>query len=176
MLWGASMAFNGIMQTAEIIYHENRIRSPFVTRLISLIVTLGFIVVFILLIGVSFFTNDFLNETLVDVPLALVIYNYIKFLGFPAIVFILLIFVLTFIVPFRVKFKTQFYGAMFITVGWYVFSALFLIYISDLANYQSRFGPFSSVIALFIWIFVLSYILHLGIIINAITYRKKIQD
>ncbi|XMB66851.1 YihY/virulence factor BrkB family protein [Mycoplasmatota bacterium zrk1] len=175
MLWGASMAFNSIMQTAEIIYHEKKKRNPFITRLISLIITLGFIIVFIILIGLSFVTNDYLRNLLSDLPSILVVYNYIKFLGFPLVILILLIFILTFIVPYRTRFRNQFYGAIFITLGWYIFSTLFLIYVRDIADYQSKFGPFSSVIALFIWVFVLSYILHLGIIINASINRKKIQ-
>ncbi|XMB85700.1 YihY/virulence factor BrkB family protein [Mycoplasmatota bacterium WC44] len=176
MLWGASKAFNGIMQSAELIYHEKKVRAAFLTRALSLVITLGFVVLFILLIGLTFLTEDLLDQAIAYYPSLKKVFDITRFLAFPIAVFGLLILVLAFIIPRRSSFKEQVPGAIFITVAWYGFSYLFLIYVRDLADYQSRFGPFSSVIALFLWVFVLSYILLLGILLNSLLNRKKLTD
>ncbi len=63
-------------------------------------------------------------------------------------------------------------GAFVTTVGWILFTALFGYYISFFGRYDIIYGGLSSIIILLIWVYALSYILILGIVINTMKYNK----
>ncbi len=64
-------------------------------------------------------------------------------------------------------------GALFTTAGWIVATAIFSYYVSHFANYDIFYGSLSSIVIFMIWIYVISYILVLGIAINVKEYRDK---
>lgn len=64
-------------------------------------------------------------------------------------------------------------GAFFTTVGWTIATAIFSYYVSHFANYDLIYGGLSNIIILMIWVYVLSYILVLGIAINVKEYKDK---
>lgn len=64
-------------------------------------------------------------------------------------------------------------GSLFTTIGWTVATALFSYYVSHFANYDIFYGSLSNIIILMIWVYVLSYILVLGIAINVKEYNDK---
>ena len=76
-------------------------------------------------------------------------------------------------------------GALFTTFGWIVTTALYSIYISNFANYRMFYGGISTIIVMMIWIYMLAYIIVMGIAINVADYeddqkinkiRKKVKD
>lgn len=64
-------------------------------------------------------------------------------------------------------------GALFTTVGWIIATAIFSYYVSHFSNYDIFYGSLSSIVTLMIWVYVISYILVLGIAINVKEYRDK---
>ena len=62
-------------------------------------------------------------------------------------------------------------GALFTTFGWTISTAIFSYYISHFANYDIFYGSLSNIIIMMIWVYVLSYILVVGIAINVKHYR-----
>lgn len=62
-------------------------------------------------------------------------------------------------------------GALFTTVGWSIVTFIYSYYISHFANYGLFYGGLSSLVILMIWIYILSYILVLGIGVNASSYN-----
>lgn len=64
-------------------------------------------------------------------------------------------------------------GSLFTTFGWIVATIIFSYYISHFANYDIFYGSLSSIVILMLWIYVISYILVLGIAINVKEYRDK---
>ncbi len=69
-------------------------------------------------------------------------------------------------------------GALFTTVCWIVGTAIYSLYISNFHNYTMFYGGISTIIAMMIWIYFLSYILVMGIAINSTDYnmtQKKIH-
>lgn len=72
----------------------------------------------------------------------------------------------------KIKSEETTIGAFITTVGWALFTAIFGYYINFFGKYDIIYGGLSSIIILLIWIYVLSYILILGIVINTIKYNK----
>lgn len=64
-------------------------------------------------------------------------------------------------------------GALFTTLGWAIATAIFSYYVSHFANYDIFYGSLSNIVILMIWVYVLSYILVIGIAINVKEYRDK---
>ena len=63
-------------------------------------------------------------------------------------------------------------GALFTTFGWIVTTALYSIYISNFANYRMFYGGISTIIVMMIWIYMLAYIIVMGIAINVADYEE----
>ena len=63
-------------------------------------------------------------------------------------------------------------GALIATLGFILITAIYSYYVSNFANYDLFYGSLSNVIILMLWVYILSYILTLGIAINATIYNK----
>lgn len=69
--------------------------------------------------------------------------------------------------------KNTTYGALLTTILWIVSSIIFGYYIDYFANYDILYGNLSSIIILMIWLYVLSFVFVLGMIINTIHYKEE---
>ena len=65
-------------------------------------------------------------------------------------------------------------GALFTTVGWVITTALYSLYISNFANYKMFYGGISTIIVMMIWIYLLAYIIVMGIAINVAEYEEDV--
>ena len=64
-------------------------------------------------------------------------------------------------------------GALFTTIGWTISTMVFSYYVTHFANYDIFYGSLSNIVVLMIWVYVLSYVLVLGIAINVKKYRDE---
>ncbi len=62
-------------------------------------------------------------------------------------------------------------GALFTTIGWAIVTYIYSYYISNIANYGLFYGGLSNLVILMVWVYILSYILVLGIAVNASGYK-----
>lgn len=59
------------------------------------------------------------------------------------------------------------FGAAFTTIGWIISTEIFSFYVSYFAKYNLLYGSVASLLVLFFWIYLLSYIFVLGMALNA---------
>lgn len=64
-------------------------------------------------------------------------------------------------------------GAIFTTAGWILASEIYSFYIEKFSNYDLFYGSISNVIILLLWVYILSYIFVLGMILNAGNYKES---
>ena len=64
-------------------------------------------------------------------------------------------------------------GASITTILWTIFTAVFSYYLTYFSKYDIVYGSLSGLLVLLIWIYALSYILILGIVINSKKYNKN---
>ena len=62
-------------------------------------------------------------------------------------------------------------GAMFTTLAWSLVTAFYSYYVSHFTNYDIFYGSLSGIGVLMMWIYILSYILVVGIAINTEVYK-----
>lgn len=73
----------------------------------------------------------------------------------------------------RIKSEDTTLGAFVTTVGWLCFTAIFGYYIKYFARYDLLYGSLAGITILLIWIYILSFILILGIVINSKKYNRN---
>ena len=67
--------------------------------------------------------------------------------------------------------KTTTNGAIFTTISWTIATVIFTYYVQHFSNYGLFYGSLSNIIVLILWIYILSYILVIGIAINVQKYN-----
>lgn len=66
-------------------------------------------------------------------------------------------------------------GAMFTTIGWVLATEIFAFYIERFARYDLFYGSISNILILLLWVYLLSYIFVLGMVINAGVYKGELS-
>lgn len=67
-------------------------------------------------------------------------------------------------------------GAAFTTLGWSFVTFIFSYYATNIANYNRFYGNLSSIIILLMWVYIIAYILVIGIAINLETYHQHMEE
>ena len=145
-------------------------------RLKALLMTFLMVVLFLFIVIVLAFGNHILKAIMSFGILrdAKWLYNLFILLKWP-LSYILILFsikVLFTLAPDKhVPSKYVNKGVQFTTIGWILVTAIYSFYIDNFANYDIFYGGLSNIIILMMWIFILAYILVIGIAINANSYH-----
>lgn len=103
-------------------------------------------------------------------------YSALLFFRWPiaaTVIFILIKTIYTIAPDSNIPSKDMTRGALFTTIGWLFVTAIYSIYVTNFANYDMFYGSLSNIIALMTWVYILSYILVIGIAINSESYNRK---
>lgn len=63
-------------------------------------------------------------------------------------------------------------GSIFTTISWIIASEVYSFYLDTFTKYDLFYGSVSNILILLLWVYVLSYIFVLGLIINAGSYKN----
>lgn len=148
-------------------------------RIKALILIIILVMLFVFVILVLAYGN-ILAKTIIDIlglsGIASTIYTLFIIIKWP-IAMILMYFTIKLVYviapDWHILSKNTTKGALFTTIGWTVATAFFSYYVSHFANYDIFYGSLSNIVILMIWVYVLSYILVLGIAINVKEYNDK---
>lgn len=66
-------------------------------------------------------------------------------------------------------------GAIFTTIGWVVATGIYSYYINNVANYSLIYGNLANIVILLLWLYLLSYIFLIGIILNKNTVEAGVE-
>ena len=150
-------------------YIKGRIKALFLTILLMfLFVFILFVLAFGNMIVKFILSFQIFNNT------PNLIYNLFVYLKWP-IAFIIIYIILKFIYVVapdkKIKSKSVTKGAIFTTICWIIVTALYSYYANNIANYDRFYGNLSNIIVLMMWIYIISYILVIGIAINVNNYN-----
>ena len=67
-------------------------------------------------------------------------------------------------------------GAFITTILWIISSIIFGYYLEYFANYDILYGNLSSIIILMIWLYVISFVFVLGMVINTYYYKENLKE
>lgn len=104
------------------------------------------------------------------------LYNIITLLKWPLSYFLILFslkILFTFAPDSQVPSKYVNKGVQFTTIGWIGVTAIYSYYVKHFSHYDIFYGGLSNIIILMMWIYILAYILVIGIAINANKYDME---
>lgn len=107
------------------------------------------------------------------------IFNIFRFLKWPLAFFtIFFVIRLLYTISTDKRLPSKYFtkGALFTTFGFTFATAIYSFYTSNLAHYDVFYGGLSNIIILMIWVYALSYILVIGMVINVNEYEKNITE
>ena len=148
-------------------------------RMKSVLILLIIIMLLIFLVLFSMLGNQILNilaenkifKNIIDD--LVIIYNAIKWPVTFLIIFLNIKIIYRIAPSKKIKSEETTIGAFITTVGWILSTAIFGYYINYFGRYDLVYGGLSNIIILLIWVYLQSFILILGIVINTMKYNKS---
>lgn len=115
--------------------------------------------------------NNIFNWLLQFVPGMAVFDTLFKYGKYPCMLVFLILFFLLVYMNFpnrKSKLRYEFWGAMFSTIAWLVYSWAFSFYISNFANYSITYGSLATVVIFILWLYGTMNIVFVGAEINVV--------
>lgn len=148
----------------------------------AIVMTFILVGLFLFLFIVPVFGNTIFNiakEATGNGVVMNIIQEMLVILKYPLIVLILFVNIkLTYVIApdKQIPEHTTNKGAIFTTIGWILSTEIFAFYIERFATYDLFYGSISNILVLLLWIYLLSYIYVLGMIINASIYQGESNE
>lgn len=180
-VWAASSGPNALIIASNMIYNfdgDPSFSSYLKRRIKSILLTFLVVLVVIINLLVLVFGNHLLNLVFNFFGLDTSIIGLFSFIKWP-IALILIYFIIKVLYTAcpneKILSKTTTKGAIFTTLSWLFSSAIYSYYATNFANYSKIYGSLANIIILMIWLYILSYILMVGIAINASNYKEELK-
>ncbi|MEC2074142.1 YihY/virulence factor BrkB family protein [Alkalihalophilus marmarensis] len=175
-IWSASNGMNAFIQAQNEAYNVKETRSFIKARLLSIALTLGMIVAFVVALILPVFGDTIINfiKSFGHLPDEMeVLFRVLRWALSITITVIIFAALYHFAPNVKTPFKHALPGAVFSTLSWQLTSLGFSIYISNFGNYSETYGSLGGIFILMLWFFLIGIILVVGAEINAIIYRKR---
>lgn len=175
-LWSASKGFFYLCKGLRKIYKSKEQKLNVIMRIEGVFYTFIFVIAIISFLVVMVLGNRIHQLFAQKFRTVAFITAYIlKIRGFILVIamFIVFLFIYKFIPRKKNKFKNQIYGALFASIGWYLTSWIFSIYINLFEGFSNTYGSLTSIILIMMWVYVCMYIILLGAEINTLVEEKK---
>ena len=173
-LWSILVATNTIYEVPQ----DNEIKR----RIKAIIMTAILVFMFIVIAVILAFGNQILTFIMSIEKIQTItktIYNLFSYLKWPIMalfIFFSLKIIFTMLTPAHVNSKSTNLGSIFTTIVWMIVTAIYSFYTVNFADYSVFYGSISSIIMFMVWIYMLSYILVIGISINSAVYMHNKQE
>lgn len=172
----ASRGTKAIISAANNIYGVKR--NPIQEIIKSIIITLLFISLLIFIICILVFGNKILGIISIVPQIGFIggkILQFINLLRWPIsffIVFLLIKMIYTLTPNKKISSKSVNKGSLFTTVLWIIITFIYSFYVTNYASYNDYYGSASNILVLMLWIFIISEVFVIGMVINSIEDRK----
>lgn len=149
-------------------------------RIKAILMTVILVLLFIFILAVPAF-----GDRIVDLIVSFIPSNYIanaihtgyNILKYPTSILIIYFFIkllYTMAPDTKIKSSETTTGALFTTIAWIITTEIYSFYVNYFATYNLLYGSVANLLILFLWIYLLSYIFVLGMVLNA-SSREEID-
>jgi membrane protein len=174
--WSANAAVKGLFDGLNVIYDETEKRSFFRLHAVTLLSTVGAIVVLVAAIAIIAAAPGILRE----LPLGQAVELGARWLRWPLfyVVGALAIALLYWIGPSRIQPRLIWVlpGAFLAALAWGLMSAGFSWYVARLGNYSAMYGSLATVIIFMTWLWLSAAVVLIGAELNAELEHQTEQD
>jgi len=174
-LWSASRGIHGLMTGLNSIYGVSEDRGYFYTRSVSLLYTFLFLLVLLLTLVLHVFGATLLQMLPADGGLLrflseVVDLRFFLLLGVQTVLFTA---VFTVLPNRRNSIMGSLPGAVFASVGWLVFSALYSVYVEHFSGYSNIYGSVYAVALSMLWLYFCVSIVFYGGALNELLAQNR---
>ena len=175
----ASRGTKAIIAAANNIYGVKK--NPLQEVIKSLIITLLLILLLIFIVFILVFGNKIIGIIGLIPQIGFIgskILKFINLLRWPISFFIIFLFIkmiYTLTPNKKISSKSVNKGSLFTTILWIILTYIYSFYVTNYASYNDYYGSASNIVVLMLWIFIISEIFVIGMIINSIE-DKRLSD
>lgn len=175
VLWSARKWFYALLKGLHNIYEINTASNFLRAQLKSILLTLGLVVLTILILVLSVFGDTILEyiQFKINIPEAIKNVFRVSRIGVYLVLFLVVLLMYRFIPGHKSSIKKQVPGAIIATLGWYVISLFFSIYIDTFKGFSVMYGSLTTIILAMMWVYFCMYIILLGAEFNCFLSKKK---
>lgn len=168
-LWSASRGFYYLSKGLRKIYRTENSESTPIIRFEGILYTLIFviaIIAFLIIMVLGKRIHKLISANFKTLALITGAILKIRWLVLISIMFLVFLMIYRFIPKNKMTIKTHILGALFSSIGWYISSWIFSIYIDIFQGFSNTYGSLTSIILIMMWVYVCMYIILLGAEIN----------
>lgn len=175
-IWSASNGMNAFIRAMNIAFDVEETRSFIKARLVSIMLTFGLILAFLVALLLPVFGKVILDtvQSVIHIPEPYdIVFNIVRWIVAIVVMSAVLAGLYRVAPNKHYPFKHVIPGAIFATIVWQLISLGFSFYVSNFGNYSATYGSIGGVIVLMLWLFLTGLALVLGGEINAIYHKDK---
>lgn len=174
VLWSARKGFYALLKGLHNIYETDKEYNFLYIQIKSIICTVLIVCLVILALTISVFGDSILEFTQSKIEVSQTIANIfaISKIGIYLALFLLLLLIYKFIPGHKQSLKKQIPGALIATLGWYLISFFFSIYIEAFNGFSIMYGSLTTIVLAMMWVYFCMYIILIGAEINAYLLKK----
>ena len=178
-LWSSGTAVSALAKGIHLAYNSKHIKPFWVSRLTAVMYTFLLAVLIIVLMISLVFGNrigDYVISSLrINKGIFMPIWNLSR-LVMPFLALICILYIIYRIIPRKhLKYKNVWPGTLGVSVGWYLFSLIFSVYVDNYGKYNQLYGSIGGVFVLLIWLYASCMLLLLGAEVNALYQDLKMD-
>ncbi len=175
-VWSSARGIMALRNGLNSVYDVAETRNYFLQRFRAMVYVVCFLVILFLVLGLLVFGNSiqiFLEKNLPN----LLEFRWLIWLF--RTVFSLLVLTVFFAVMYKflpnrkAKLRLQWRGAIFSSLGWFLYSYAFSFYIGNFSKISYTYGSLSTIIIAMLWLYFCMYILFVGAELNAFRTEKR---
>lgn len=154
-------------------YLSRRIKALFLT---ILLVLLTIFTIVVLAFGdniISFISNIGILKNIENIIKS--IYGILKIPGSLLIIFFIIKLIYVITPDSKIPSKDTTKGALFTTFGVTIVTLIYSYYVANFSNYDIFYGGLTNIVIMMMWIYLISYIIVIGISINTHAYVEKAE-
>lgn len=179
VLWSAGKGFLSIMQCLNSIYGSHRHRNWFISRIISTVYTLIFLLSILLTLVLMVFGDKFVSIIGLFLPkvantFTAILHN--RTLLFPCVLMVIFLCMYKYVPNRKTTFFNELPGAVFAATGWFLFSYFYSVYVNHSPNFSLMYGSLSTLVFALMWMYFCMIIVFLGAELNMFLTKKRSGD
>ena len=168
VFWSARKSFYALSKGLHVIYETDKEYNFWILQIKSLLLTAFLVIAIVSVLVISVFGDNILDFIKIKFDISNNITNIfnISKLGVYGVLFIILLLIYRFVPGHKSGIVKQIPGAIVGTIGWYIISRFFSVYLNTFKGFSVMYGSLTTIVLSMMWVYFCMYIILIGAEIN----------
>ena len=178
VLWSAKRSFYALSKGLHKIYETDKEYNFLFMQIKSLVMTVFLVLTIVSVLVLSVFGNSIIDFMIEKYNISNNVAGifHISKIGVYFVLFIVLLLMYRFVPGHKKSIFKQIPGAIIGTLGWYLISFVFSIYLKAFKGFSVMYGSLTTIVLAMMWVYFCMYIILIGAEINNFKINKKISN